>query len=76
MIRKALYTQVITCYITLHYHLGFIYMMIRRYPDAIKALSNILIYLNRTKQYHNRSYQYEQQVKNFFKKNILIKLDC
>ena len=31
--------------------------------DAIKALSNILLYINRTKQYHTRSAAYDIIVK-------------
>jgi translation initiation factor 3 subunit L len=61
--RKGFYTRVTACHITLYYYLGFSYLMMRRYVDAIKALSNILLYINRTKQYHTRSYQYEQIVK-------------
>jgi len=37
--------------------------MMRRYVDAVKTFSNILLYINRTKQYHTRSYQYDQIVK-------------
>jgi translation initiation factor 3 subunit L len=61
--RKGFYTRVTACHITLYYYLGFAYLMMRRYVDAIKALSNILLYINRTKQYHTRSYQYEQILK-------------
>lgn len=35
-------------------------MMMRRYADAIKAFSNVLSFLQRTKPYHSRSYQSEQ----------------
>jgi len=37
--------------------------MLQRYQEAIKILSSILIYITRTKQYHTRSYQYEQILK-------------
>jgi translation initiation factor 3 subunit L len=33
--------------------------MMRRFPDAIKAFSHILLFISRTKQYHTRSYQFE-----------------
>ena len=36
----------------------------RRYSDAVRTFSNILFYIARTKQYHTRSYQYDQIVKN------------
>jgi len=38
-------------------------MMMRRYLDAIKTFSSILLYISRTKQYHTRSYQYESIMK-------------
>jgi len=57
---KGLFTQTIACHITLYYYLGFIYMMMRRYVDAIRTFSSILLYISRTKQYHTRSYQNDQ----------------
>jgi len=60
---KGLFTQVTSCHITLYYYLGFVYMMIRRYPDAIKAFSGILLYITRTKQHHSRALQFEQIIK-------------
>ena len=50
-------------HITTYYYMGFAYMMSHRYVDAIKALSNILLYINRTKQYHTRSASYDIIVK-------------
>jgi len=61
--KKGLFTRVTSCYITTYYYLGFAYLMTRRYVDAIKTFSNILLYISRTKHYHARSYQYEQLVK-------------
>merc|ERR1711871_534163 len=43
--------------------MGFSYMMMRRYVDAIKCFTNILLFISRTKQYHTRSYQYDQILK-------------
>jgi len=61
--KKGLHTRVTACHITLYYYLGFSYLMMRRYSDAIKTFSTILLYINRTKQYHTRSYQYDEIVK-------------
>jgi translation initiation factor 3 subunit L len=33
--------------------------MMRRYSDAIKTFSHILLFISRTKQYHSKSYQYD-----------------
>lgn len=61
--KKELFTRVTSCHITVFYYVGFAYLMSRRYVDAIKTFSNILFYIGRTKQYHTRSYQYDQILK-------------
>jgi len=60
---KGLFTKVTACHITLYYYLGFVYMMTRRYVDAIKTFANVLLYISRTKQYHTRSYQFDQMMR-------------
>jgi len=60
---KGMFTQVSACYISLYYYVGYVYMMNRRYVDAIRVYSTILLFINRTKQYHTRSYQYDEIVK-------------
>jgi translation initiation factor 3 subunit L len=57
--KKGLYTKVIACYITLYYYMGFAYMMSRRFVDAIKTFSSVLLYISRTRQPHNKSYQHD-----------------
>jgi len=61
--RRGLLGRVMACHITTYYYMGFAYLMSRRFIDAIKALSNILLYINRTKQYHTRSAAYDIIVK-------------
>jgi len=61
--RKGLFTRVTACHISIYYYMGFSYMMMRRYVDAIKCFTNILLFISRTKQYHTRSYQYDQILK-------------
>jgi len=41
--RRALFTSVTACHITLFYYLGFSYLMMRRYADAINVFSTILL---------------------------------
>ena len=41
--RRALFTQITSCSITLFYYLGFSYMMMRRYADAINTFSQVLL---------------------------------
>jgi translation initiation factor 3 subunit L len=58
--KKALFSRVIPCHVTTYYYVGFCYLMMRRYADAIKAFSTVLTFIQRTKQYHTRSYQFDQ----------------
>jgi translation initiation factor 3 subunit L len=58
--KKALFARVTACHVTTYYYVGFAYMMMRRYADAIKAFSHILVFITRTKMYHTRSYQHDQ----------------
>jgi len=56
--KKSLYSRVPGCQITTYYYVGFAYMMMRRYADAIRTFSNILLYVQRTKQmFQAKSYQ-------------------
>ncbi|KAJ3005511.1 UNVERIFIED_CONTAM: hypothetical protein HDU68_004580, partial [Siphonaria sp. JEL0065] len=57
--KKGLFARVTACHITTYYYVGFSYMMMRRWSDAIKAFTHILLFISRTKQYHSRSYQFE-----------------
>jgi len=61
---RGLLTKVTACHVTFFYYLGFVYMMMRRFVDAIKTFSNILLYINRIKQYNSRSQaQFDQMMK-------------
>jgi len=53
------YMRVTSCYIALYYYMGFALMMMRRYTDAVRNMTGVLIYLHRT-QHLTRPYQYEQ----------------
>lgn len=59
--KKSLYSRVAACQITTYYYVGFAYLMMRRYADAIRTFSNILVYIQRTKHLvPQRSYQVDQ----------------
>ena len=67
--KKTMYSRVPQCQITTYYYVGFAYMMMRRYQDAIRTFCNILLYIQRTKQmFQTRTYLYDQ-VRNVW--NIL-----
>ncbi|KAJ8097335.1 RNA polymerase I-associated factor PAF67-domain-containing protein [Lipomyces tetrasporus] len=61
--KKSKYARVAGAQFTIYYYVGFCYMMMRRYSDAIKAFSHILLYISRTKSFHNRSAQYDSVTK-------------
>merc|ERR1719187_2056980 len=59
--KKSLYSRVPGCQITTYYYVGFAYMMMRRYTDAIRMFTNILLYVQRTKtMFQTKSYQNDQ----------------
>ncbi|CAA0838369.1 RNA polymerase I-associated factor PAF67 [Striga hermonthica] len=61
--QQGVYTSVIGSNITTIYHYGFANLMLRRYTEAIQIFNKILIYIFKTKQYHQKSPQYEQILK-------------
>ncbi|KAF8664118.1 hypothetical protein AX16_000808 [Volvariella volvacea WC 439] len=58
--QKSPFTRVTACHVSTYYYLGFCYLMLRRHPDAIRAFVTILNFIMRMRQYHTRSYQYDQ----------------
>lgn len=63
---QSMYSRVPECQITTYYYVGFAYLMMRRYQDAIRVFANILLYIQRTRNMFQRStYKYEM-VKFFF----------
>jgi len=63
--KKGRYTKVTAAYTTLYYYTGFAYMMLRRYQDAIKTFTSILLYISRMKQYHTRQYDQKKNDKMY-----------
>ncbi|CAI9093495.1 OLC1v1029004C1 [Oldenlandia corymbosa var. corymbosa] len=61
--QQGVYTSVIGSHIAIIYHYGFANLMLRRYVDAIREFNKILLYIYKTKQYHQKSPQYEQILK-------------
>ncbi|KAF5743988.1 eukaryotic translation initiation factor 3 subunit L-like [Tripterygium wilfordii] len=61
--QQGVFTSVIGSHITTIYHYGFANLMLRRYVEAIREFNKILLYIFKTKQYHQKSPQYEQILK-------------
>lgn len=58
-----LFYKIPACHVTLYYYMGFAYMMMRRYVDAIQTFSDILVFLSKTSGVNTLSYQYDQMAK-------------
>ncbi|KAJ4423925.1 hypothetical protein N0V82_001353 [Gnomoniopsis sp. IMI 355080] len=63
--KKAMFARVMNAHFTTYYYVGFSYMMMRRYADAIRMFSHILVYVSRTKNFQGKNAQYD----NISKKN-------
>merc|ERR1719422_533026 len=73
--KKSLYSRVPGCQITTLYYVGFAYLMMRRYQDAIRTLGNCLLYVQRTKtMFAVKSYQNDQINKQTDQMYVLLAL--
>jgi|EP00161_Ancyromonas_sigmoides_P008128 translation initiation factor 3 subunit L len=61
--KNGLFARVAACHVTLYYYVGFSYLMLKRYADAVRSFSSAITFVQRTKQYHTRSYQYDAIMK-------------
>ncbi|XP_077210945.1 uncharacterized protein LOC143846397 [Tasmannia lanceolata] len=61
--QPGVYTSVIGSHITTIYHYGFANLMLRRYVEAIHEFNKVLLYIWKTKQYHQKSPQFDQILK-------------
>lgn len=68
--------RVTACHVTCYYYVAFAYIMLRRYPDAIRCLSHILVFIMRLRQYHTRSWQYDQIAKTGDRMYALLAIAC
>lgn len=54
-VKKALYCKVSGSHITVFYYVGFSYLMMRRYQDAVRTFSSILFYIMRSPSFQTKS---------------------
>lgn len=71
---NALFAHVTACHTSVYYYMGFAYIMLRRYEDAVRVFSSAVSHIGRIKQYHTRSYQYEQVSKRNDQMMVLLSL--
>lgn len=74
--KSGLINRVTACHVTAYYYVGFAYLMLGRYADAIKSFTHILIFTMRLRQYHTRSYQYDQINKTVDRMYALLAVSC
>ena len=60
--KRSMFARVMAAHFTTYYYVGFSYMMMRRYTDAIRQLSHILVYVSRTKNFQKNA-QYDSITK-------------
>ncbi|CAI9726234.1 eukaryotic translation initiation factor 3 subunit L-like [Octopus vulgaris] len=70
------YSCVPACQITTFYYVGFAYMMMRRYQDAIRTFSNILLYIQRTEQMFQYKVQLYDQINKMNDKMYMLLAIC
>lgn len=68
--------RVLACQMATFYYVGFAYMMMRRYADAIRTFCSILVYLQRTRQlYHQyRTFQIDMIEKQTDQMYVLLNI--
>lgn len=61
--KTAMFARVMAAHFTTYYYVGFSYMMMRRYSDAIRSFQHILVYVSRTKNFQKNAAQYDSITK-------------
>ncbi|KAG6334199.1 hypothetical protein ID866_4884 [Astraeus odoratus] len=57
---KVPFTAPTAAHVSTAYHAGLCYLMLRRFTDAARVFTGCLNWVMRARQYHTRSYQYDQ----------------
>lgn len=60
--KKSMFARVMAAHFSTYYYVGFSYMMMHRYADAIRMFTHILIYISRTKNFQKNA-QYDSIAK-------------
>eukprot|EP00897_Mesotaenium_endlicherianum_P001707 jgi/Mesen1/1564/ME000134S00682 len=61
--RPGVFQRVLGCQVTTYYYYGFATMMLRRYVNSIKAFNQVLLIINRAKQFQEGLPQFDQVLK-------------
>lgn len=77
MMRNLSFVKALACQTTTYYYVSFAYMMMRRYSDAIRTCTNLLVYLQRAKpptNPHHKTFQQELLEKQTDQMYVLLAL--
>lgn len=77
MMRNLSFVKALACQTTTYYYVSFAYMMMRRYSDAIRTCTNLLVYLQRAKpptSSHHKTFQQELVEKQTDQMYVLLAL--
>eukprot|EP00922_Rhytidocystis_sp_ex-Travisia-forbesii_P070844 GHVS01105768.1.p1 GENE.GHVS01105768.1~~GHVS01105768.1.p1 ORF type:complete len:603 (+),score=99.51 GHVS01105768.1:127-1935(+) len=70
---RSFYWRAPACHVTLFYNLGFAFMMLKRYADAVRHVSQLLIFVTKQRGYlSSQSYQQPAMTKLVDKMFILV----
>ena len=61
--KKAMFARVMAAHFDTYYYVGFSYMMLRRYADAVRMFSHILVYVSRTRNFQKSGAAYDSIAK-------------
>merc|ERR1712226_778102 len=67
-----LFYKIPACHVSLYYYMGFAYLMMRRYADAIQTFGSILVFLSKTSGVNDLSYQFGNLVKKQDQMSVLL----
>jgi translation initiation factor 3 subunit L len=70
--QTCVYNSVIESHITTICYYGFANLMLRMYVEAIRAFNQVLLYIVKTKQFHQKSPQFDQILKKNEQMNALL----
>jgi translation initiation factor 3 subunit L len=61
--QQGLSSRVPQCQITIYHYVGFCYLMMRRYKDAMRSFESILLYIQRVQSFYSGTSTYDDMVR-------------
>lgn len=61
--QQGLSSRVPQCQITIYHYVGFCYLMMRRYKDAMRSFESILLYIQRVQSFYHQTATFEEMAR-------------